>query len=97
TQGTLDLRGILAMEASFDTLGYMARSFEDIVLFHEITRRQRQDRFTGRMDRPPRIGICRTYQWSNAEPASVAAFDQAVAELLSLRAEVGDVTLPQNF
>src|SRR6185369_12847630 len=84
TQGTLDLRGILAMEATFDTHGYMARSFEDIVAFHEIVSRQRQDRFTGKLDHAPRIGVCRTYQWPHAEPAAVAAFEQATKEFVEL-------------
>ncbi|MEA2783232.1 MAG: hypothetical protein QOK29_4776 [Rhodospirillaceae bacterium] len=96
TQGVLDLAGILPMEATFDTLGYMARSFDDIVAFHEIVSGTKQEA-KAEPDRAPRIGLCRTYQWSHAEPATVQAMDKAAKELAALGAEVGEVTLPSGF
>ncbi len=97
TRGITDLTGILPLEPTFDTLGYMGRSFDDLASFFAIVHDKEPSPLGDGLDRPPRIGLCRTPQWSHAEQASIDAVEGAAARLAALGAEVDEVTLPAAF
>lgn len=96
THGVLNVTGIFAMEPSFDTLGYMARSFDDIAAFHAVMMGQAFVPLPAPA-KAPRIGLCRTAQWRHAEPSTVEAYEKAAARLASLGAAVEEVELPAHF
>src|SRR5438094_4341966 len=51
---------------SLDTIGVYGRSVEDVAFFAAaLTRR---DELETRIDRAPRIAVCRTYEWDRAQP-----------------------------
>lgn len=97
THGTVDLTGIFSLEASFDTLGYYARSFDDIALFYGIVRGVRPEPLAAGLDRPPRVGFFRSLERRFAEPSSVAAVEAAARRLVELGAVVEEFNLPAEF
>lgn len=97
TWGTVDLTGIMALEHSYDTLGYYARSFDDIATYYATVRRVPAAPLADGIGRPPRIGFYRTMERKFAEPASVAAVEAAAKKLESLGAIVEEMDLPIDF
>ena len=97
THGTVDLSGILPLEPSFDTLGYMARTVEDVAVFYDIVRGAPPAPLPDRPGRTPRIGLCRTHFWDRAESATRNALAHAADRLSDLGAEVFDLALPEDF
>ena len=73
----LDRTGIAGLKKSLDTLGYFARSAEDIALVYAAV--------TGHTvpadpDRP-KIGVCRTTMWYEAEPCAQAAVELSLIHI----------------
>jgi Asp-tRNA(Asn)/Glu-tRNA(Gln) amidotransferase A subunit family amidase len=97
TWGTVDLTGILPLEHSFDTLGYFARSFDDIANYYAIVRGAPPANAADGIGRAPRIGFYRTLERKHAEPASIAALEAAAKQLQSLGAIVEEVELAPRF
>jgi len=60
---------------SLDTVGVYARSVEDVAFFGAaLTNRWDLE---GKIDRAPRIGMCRTNEWDRVQPEMRQAFDNA--------------------
>ena len=97
THGTVDLAGILALEPIFDTLGYMARSVDDVGLFYDIVRGAAPEPPAEGLGRAPRIGLCRTHHWGKAEAESREAVENAAAKFSDLGADVVETELPDGF
>ncbi len=95
------LGGVLVLVPAFDCVGYMARSFDDLALIHGVLGGDGDpaplaDGPDG-PGRPPRIGLCRSHLWDQAEPAGVAAFEEAAQQLTALGAETAEIDLPAGF
>ena len=97
THGDTDLSGVLSLEPSFDTLGFMGRSFDDLATFSAIVRDLTPQSLADGIGCRPRIGLCRTPMWSKAEQASIAAFEDAADQLAVFGAEIDEVGLPAAF
>lgn len=97
TWGTVDLTGIMPLEHSFDTLGYFARSFDDIANYYAIVRGAPPANAPDGIGRPPRIGFYRALERKHAEPAGTAAVEAAAKTLQSLGAIVEEVELASHF
>ena len=97
THGTVDLGGILPLEPVFDTLGYMARSVDDVGLFYDIVRGAEPAPPEEGLGRAPRIGLCRTHHWGKAEAETRAAVESAAARFADLGADVAETDLPDGF
>lgn len=97
THGTVDLTGILPLEPSFDTLGYMARSVDDVGLFYDTVRGAAPAVPADGLDRAPRVGLCRTHHWKKADAVCRGAVERAAARFADLGADVADVDLPDEF
>src|SRR5262249_25889487 len=79
---------------SRDTIGLIAREVDDVDLVASV--------LTGRppsvkLDKPPKIGLCRTRLWESASPESQKAVSDAAARLASAGAKLTDVSLPESF
>lgn len=97
THGTVDLSGILTLEPTFDTLGYMARCVDDLAVFYDIVRGETPTPLPTGIGRPPRIGLCRTHHWDEAQPETIKAIEDAAERFSALGAEVGEMSLPDDF
>ena len=97
THGTVDLTGILPLEPSFDTLGYMARSVDDVALFYDTVRGAAPAVPADGLDRAPRVGLCRTHHWKKADAVCRGAVERAAARFADLGADVAEIDLPDEF
>ena len=97
THGVADLTGVFELDAGLDTLGYMGRSFDDVATYHAISSGRKPAPLGDGLGRAPRVALCRTHHWSDAEPGSVAAVETAFATLAELGAETGELNLPAHF
>jgi len=89
----LDRTGIQALKVSLDTLGYFARSVDDIgLVFGAVT----GNVVPAASDRP-KIGLCRTPMWAEAEDAAQAALETSAASLSAAGYEVTDIDLPPEL
>ena len=96
THGLASGQGILPLQRYFDTLGYMARSLEDIqAFFNTVTGSN------GTVDWPesrtPRIAVCKTHQWEFAERESRAALEEMARQLSTRGVVVEEFELPPDY
>ena len=95
SHATLPRAGIKPLSDSLDTVGALGRTVEDVALFIAVlSGRELQQ---APLARAPRIGLCRTHEWSNAEPETVAAMDHAAKTASRAGAVVTELTLPRPF
>lgn len=95
--GTFGLRGVLPQAPSLDTLGLFARHVDDIVLLADALIGA-EDAFSAPpLSAPPRIGICPSPHWPDAQPETVAAMAGAEGRLAAAGAETGRVDLPPQY
>lgn len=96
THGTTDGAGILPLQLYFDTLGYMARSVEDLQSFYSIVSQDQQCQVWSENKRP-KIGLCRTFHWSSAEKDSQAMLLKTGEQFEQLGYEVTSFELPESY
>ena len=97
TWGAVDLGGVMPLEQSFDTLGFYARSFDDIGPFFDGARDVPLAPPVHGLGRPLRVGFYRALERRHAEPASTAAVEAAAERLVALGAVVEEAKLPTAF
>ncbi len=97
THGTVDLAGICPLEGMLDTLGYMARSVDDLAAYYATVRGVQPEPVPDGLGRAPRVGLCRTPYWRKAQPETVDAVEDAAARFAELGAEIADATLPDTY
>ena len=98
THGTVNLAGIFELVPRLDTLGYMARSVDDLAAFYNIVRGHDDfSELSDGLNRPPRVGLCHTHHWTEAEPETIEAVESAGARFAELGAQVGECILPPHF
>jgi Asp-tRNA(Asn)/Glu-tRNA(Gln) amidotransferase A subunit family amidase len=92
----IDRGGVRHLRPTLDTMGFFARSVEDIALLRTALTGSRA------ISPPPagagvRIGVCRTINWKEAQPETVSALAQAASALSAAGAAVADVDMPAVF
>jgi amidase len=92
TYGQLSFSGVRHLAESFDTLGVMARSIDDLVLFHHALLGLKQAPAT-KLENTPRIALCRTPHWGDADPAMQKMFEAAASRLASAGATVCELPM----
>src|SRR5216684_6815161 len=80
---------------SLDTVGAMARSVEDIALFRAALMAIPYEK-PAMPERPPRLALCRTPHWDEAQPEGKAALEATVARLGAAGATIVDSELPAD-
>lgn len=96
TYNTFNKAGLKPAAESIDTIGWIARSIEDIALLTSVLGMD-EPRPPRSMNAPPRIGLCRTELWDAAQPETKNAVENAAAALSKAGAVVRDVDLPGEF
>jgi amidase len=96
TYGDHRMHGVMEASGSLDTLGILARSIEDIVLYNDVLLGIPPRAITD-VNAPPRIGLCRSHIWDKFEPYTRKLVEDAAERLARAGAKVSDVTLPRNF
>jgi amidase len=96
TYGEHRLHGVMEASGSLDTLGILARSIEDIALYRDVLLGISPAAVV-ELDRPPRIGLCRSHVWDQVEPTTRALVEDAAQQLARAGAVVTDYALPKDF
>jgi Asp-tRNA(Asn)/Glu-tRNA(Gln) amidotransferase A subunit family amidase len=91
--GSINRQGMKFDAESLDTIGLFARSAEDLALALEILSGRRAPTFAG-FSGKPRIGLCRTPRWQDADAATQANLEDAARRLAGAGAKVADFELP---
>ena len=90
--------GLKFSAESFDTIGFFARSVEDIALLAHVMSGQEHLSNAGLLeDKAPRIGLCRTSRWSQASSQMRGAIEDAVQHMAAAGADVELVELSPAF
>jgi Asp-tRNA(Asn)/Glu-tRNA(Gln) amidotransferase A subunit family amidase len=97
THGVVSLEGVSCFAPTLDTLGWHARSAEDLALLAAVY--AVSDGPTPAVPAPAtlRIGVCRTPEWERAEAASRDALARAADRLAKAGAQVAPAELPESF
>ena len=93
TYGEHRMHGVMEASGSLDTLGILARSIEDIALYRDVLLGIPAAPIVD-IERPPRVGLCRTHVWDQVEPMTRALVEGAAERLARAGANVSDATLP---
>ncbi len=90
--GSINRAGLKFVAESLDTIGLFARSAQDLALaLHVLTGRTLPD-FAPR--RAPRIGMCRTPRWNEADGATHEIIERVAAAAATAGARVTEFELP---
>ncbi len=91
--GSINRAGVKFVAESLDTVGIFARSAEDLALALEVLSGRSAPDFASPPGKP-RIGLCRTPRWRDADAATQANLEQAAASLARAGAAVREFDLP---
>jgi Asp-tRNA(Asn)/Glu-tRNA(Gln) amidotransferase A subunit family amidase len=95
--GLISRVGVKALSDTLDTVGTIARTVPDAAfLAAAITGRHElmvDKPFSGTL----RVGICRTYEWKQAQPDTIAALESAASKLAAAGAGVVEIKLPPTY
>jgi Asp-tRNA(Asn)/Glu-tRNA(Gln) amidotransferase A subunit family amidase len=97
TFATFSLRGIKPLAEGLDTLGHLARNIDDIALLASVLSTRLPADVPPWSGAPPRVGVARIPDWTNADSETVNAVESAAAQLDAEGATVNDLTAPDNF
>lgn len=100
THGLVNREGVRNYAPSLDTVGWFARSTDDLLLVAETFRIPERDASVAKTTVDPRnlvIGICRTPMWDHAQAGARAALEGAARRLASAGVEVVEIDLPPGF
>lgn len=95
--GLISRVGIKALSDTLDTIGTIARTVPDAALLAAAVS-GRADLLVERpLATPLRVGICRTYEWKQALPETVTAFERAAEKLAAAGIAVKEIKLPPTY
>jgi len=93
---TVNRAGLKFAAESFDTIGHLARSVEDIDLVWRVLTGQPQ-RALPDLQSPPRLALFLTHYWHRASPETVAAIASVTTRLAADGIIVEDIAVPDGF
>jgi Asp-tRNA(Asn)/Glu-tRNA(Gln) amidotransferase A subunit family amidase len=94
TYNAISLKGQKAFAPTFDTLGFFARSVEDLQLLADVFALTDDSTPTDIPLKGLSVALMKTPMWPQAGPGTVAAMEKAAAILQSRGAQVAEVSLP---
>ncbi len=97
SHGLLPRAGVKPTSDVLDTVGGFARSVADVALLSAALSRNRTLLVDENASASPRVGICRTHQWTQAGAETVALFDRMRARLEAKAIHAAPIELPASF
>ena len=94
--GLVNRTGVKALSDTLDTIGFIARSVDDVALFAAATT---GDRGLLQLDisHTPRIALCHTHEWPHADKDTHKAFEHAARVLALAGMPIREMQLPLLF
>jgi len=97
TWGDFRMAGVMEAAGSFDTLGLIARSIEDIALYRHVLLGETSYAQAVNHCQRPRVGVCRTQFWDEADHATKSAIESCAQAMANGGAMVIDLNLSADF
>ena len=91
--GSINRQGTKFVAESLDTIGIFGRTAEDLALALEVLSGRPAPDFAS-FSGKPRIGLCRTPRWQDADAATQANLEDAARRLAKAGAAVSEIELP---
>jgi Asp-tRNA(Asn)/Glu-tRNA(Gln) amidotransferase A subunit family amidase len=97
--GLISRVGVKALSDTLDTVGTIARTVPDAALFAAALTGRNELRIDDRTSpgAKVRVGICRTYEWKQAQPEMMNALESAARMLAANGTQVREITLPADY
>ena len=95
--GLVSRAGVKTEADRLDTIGFFARTVADAALFASSITGRPALAYLSEFASPLRIAICRTPEWPDAAPETVALFEHLPSLLARRGARVSDLELPEAF
>jgi amidase len=96
TYSAYNRAGLKPLAESLDTIGVICRDLDDVELMDSVLT-GRPPAPAARLDRAPRIALCRTHLWAEAGAATADAVEDAAERLGRSGARVQALALPEDF
>ena len=96
TFGSISLEGIKPFAPSLDTVGWFARSVDDMKLVAEVLMGAEVG-YGPHSNAPPRLAVAKTDFWGDADPAARAVLESTVERLLSCGYRIDDASVPFDY
>ncbi len=93
--GLIPRAGVKTLAESLDTIGVFAREVDDAALFAGVL--AGRDWPVGQVVSGVRVGLCRTYEWDQAEAETQTLFEAAGRRLATCGWRVGELALSAGF
>jgi amidase len=97
TWGDLRLAGVMEAAGSLDTLGIIARSVDDVVLYRNILAGIPVEALPTTPCAAPRVGVCQTQFWDETDAATRHAIEDCAHTMEQAGAKVSTLQLPKSF
>ncbi|KAF5387488.1 hypothetical protein D9757_006552 [Collybiopsis confluens] len=97
TWGAISREGVRMYSINLDTVGFFARSVQDLQLLLDVFGLQDDELPEPFSVQGAKFAVCKTEVWPEAGPGTVKAMDSAVELLRAAGAEVVDLELPESF
>jgi Asp-tRNA(Asn)/Glu-tRNA(Gln) amidotransferase A subunit family amidase len=95
--GTVNRAGLKFVAESLDTLGLMGRAVEDVALLVHAVAGVALPDLAAKPAGAPRVGLCRTPKWDQADAGTRAQIEQAARDLEKAGAKVTDYEYGPDF
>lgn len=95
TYGFVNSDGVRPLATALDTVGWFARSIEDLALVGAVLSTT-QSAALDPPARPLRIGVVRTPEWVRVSPAGQRAIEETAAAIEAAGGQVSDLDLPSG-
>lgn len=93
---SINRAGLKFAAESLDTIGVFARSVEDVALGLHVLSGHAMPDLRQADGRKPRVGLCRTPRWADADAATHDAIERTAVQLAKAGAQVADFELPEG-
>ena len=97
THDRFSLAGVKPFAPSLDTLGWLARSADDLELMRCALTGQAFTPLARRLPGSLRLGVCRTHEWPALDAGGVQAWDTGLGRLQAARVPVQALEMPAEL
>lgn len=97
THGAFSLEGMKPFAPSLDTLGWLARSADDLELMRCALLRQPFEPLPRPVPASLRLAACRTHEWPAMDAGGIAAWEEGLARLARAGVSVPALDLPDDL
>ncbi len=97
THNIIPTEGSKSFSPTFDTLGFFARSLEDLQLVADVFALEDDESPTNVLLEPISVALVKTPMWPRAGPGTVAAMEKAAGILRDNGVDVHEVSLPKEL